>query len=114
MQRISLQDIQSTYSYRTLRPALSCEHPYKTRNKLTGEIIVARCNHCPSCLYLKSLNLTKRLETECTQHKYSIFFILTYDNEHIPLLHFEDSFVAPAVCIGNRNPESESFPSSYL
>lgn len=96
MHRITLQDIQSTYSYRSLRPALSCEHPYKTRNKQTGEIIVARCNHCPSCLYLKSLNLTKRLETECTQHKYSIFFTLTYDNEHLPLLHFEDSFVAPA------------------
>ena len=96
MQRITLQDIQSTYSYRTLRPALSCEHPYKTRNKLSGEIIVARCNHCPSCLYLKSLNLTKRLETECTQHKYSIFFTLTYDNDHLPLLHFEDSYVAPS------------------
>lgn len=93
MHRISLQDIQSTYSYRSLRPALSCEHPYKTRNKQTGEVIVARCNHCPSCLYLKSLNLTKRLETECTQHKYSIFFTLTYDNDHLPLLHFEDSFV---------------------
>ena len=96
MHRITLQDIQSTYSYRTLRPALSCEHPYKTRNKLTGEFIVARCNHCPSCLYLKSLNLTKRLETECTQHKYSIFFTLTYDNDHLPLLHFEDSYVAPS------------------
>ena len=96
MQRITLQDIQSTYSYRTLRAALSCEHPYKTRNKLSGEIIVARCNHCPSCLYLKSLNLTKRLEAECTQHKYSIFFTLTYDNEHLPLLHFEDSYVATA------------------
>ena len=96
MQRITLDDIQSTYSYRSLRPALSCEHPYKTRNKQTGDIIVARCNHCPSCLYLKSLNLTKRLETECTQHKYSIFFTLTYDNAHLPLLHFEDSFVAPA------------------
>lgn len=95
MHRITLQDIQSTYSYRTLRPALSCEHPYKTRNKQTGEIIVARCNHCPSCLYLKSLNLTKRLETECTQHKYSIFFTLTYDNDHLPLLHFDNSFVAP-------------------
>ena len=94
MQRITLQDIQSTYSYRSLRPALSCEHPYKTRNKQTGEIIVARCNHCPSCLYLKSLNLTKRLETECTQHKYSIFFTLTYDNAHLPILHFEDSYVA--------------------
>ena len=94
MHRITLQDIQSTYSYRALRPALSCEHPYKTHNRQTGEIIVARCNHCPSCLYLKSLNLTKRLETECTQHKYSIFFTLTYDNDHLPLLQFDDSYVA--------------------
>lgn len=44
------------------------------------------CRKCSTCLDIRSSLLTKRCEDECHQHKYSIFFTLTYDNHHLPLM----------------------------
>ena len=38
------------------------------------------------CLSLRATELTTRCFNECKQHKYAIFFTLTYDNENIPYI----------------------------
>lgn len=67
-------------------PFISCNSPVKIYNKYLNMSMLVPCRHCSSCLDIKSSILSKRVEDECMQHVYSIFFTLTYDNEHVPYL----------------------------
>lgn len=67
-------------------PFISCNSPVKIYNKYLHMSMLVPCRHCSSCLDLKSSLLSERVSSECSQHPYSIFVTLTYDNEHVPFL----------------------------
>lgn len=64
-----------------------CLHPKTIRNPFTHELMVVPCNKCSACLNHKSYEMVQRLNIEGYQHKYQVFFTLTYDNDHLPKLH---------------------------
>lgn len=66
-----------------------CLHPVRVFNKYSNEYVWAHCGKCPECLKRKSLQWTERLTQERYCWKYCVFFTLTYDNEHLPLLKFD-------------------------
>lgn len=71
---------------RNIRPAMRCFHPLRVYNKVTCEFEYHNCGHCPYCLSLKATELATRCFNECKQHKYAIFFTLTYNNESVPYI----------------------------
>lgn len=78
----------------------SCSHPSRIVNKATGELIFVPCGHCSSCRDSYTKNWISRLEAETRDSTSTLFFTLTYDNDHIPtVLH--DGNVFTSQC-GNR------------
>lgn len=71
---------------RDVRPAMRCFHPLRVWNAVSHSFEFHNCGKCPYCLSLKATELATRCFNECKQHKYSIFFTLTYDNENVPYL----------------------------
>ena len=71
---------------RDIRPAMRCFHPLRVWNAASHSFEFHNCGKCPYCLSLRATELATRCFNECKQHKYSIFFTLTYDNEHVPYL----------------------------
>lgn len=69
-----------------IRPAMRCFHPLRVYNKVTHEFEYHNCGKCAYCLSLRATELATRCFNECKQHKYAIFFTLTYDNESIPYI----------------------------
>lgn len=64
-----------------------CLHPKLIRNPYTHELQYVPCGHCAACINFKAVNWVERLNQECSCWKYVLFFTLTYDNQHLPLLH---------------------------
>jgi hypothetical protein len=69
-----------------VKPAVRCYRPYRSYNRALGMFEYHNCGKCPYCLSLRSNELATRCFSECSQHKYSLFFTLTYDNDHVPYL----------------------------
>ncbi len=69
-----------------IRPAMRCFHPLRVYNKVTHLFEFHNCGKCPYCLSIKATTLATRCFNECKQHKFAIFFTLTYDNESIPYI----------------------------
>lgn len=69
-----------------IKPAVRCYRPYRSYNRALGMFEYHNCGKCPYCLSLRSNELASRCFSECSQHKYSIFFTLTYDNENVPYI----------------------------
>lgn len=67
------------------RPVTRCYRPIRLYNKYLGDYVFADCRKCPACLHKYSVELTQRVSDECKQHLFSVFFTLTYDNEHLPV-----------------------------
>ena len=67
-------------------PAMRCYHPLRIYNAARGDFEWHNCGKCPYCLKMRSDELTQRCYKESEQHPFSIFFTLTYDNDHIPYL----------------------------
>ena len=61
-----------------IKPAVRCYRPYRSYNYNLGMFEYHNCGKCPYCLSLRSNELASRCFSECSQHKYSIFFTLTY------------------------------------
>lgn len=70
--------------YASLSSVIGCYRPKYIYNKYLDKKIVAPCGECFLCKNKKSLELSNRVQRECHQHKYSLFFTLTYDNEYLP------------------------------
>lgn len=84
---LSIKD--QTYKIRDMtdyQPSQKCYHPLRITNKYTGEVLYVECRKCPYCLHKYATDLTSRIVRECKQHKFSLFFTLTYDNEHLPVM----------------------------
>ena len=83
---LSIRD--QTYKIRSMadyQPSEKCYNPIRIVNKYTHEVLYVECRKCPYCLHKYATDLTSRIVRECKQHKYSLFFTLTYDNEHSPV-----------------------------
>lgn len=68
----------------------SCLFPKRIVRK-DSSVMYVGCGKCPSCLNRRASILSQRVQDECNQHLYSIFFTLTYDNENIPFYHYNDA-----------------------
>lgn len=64
---------------------VSCYRPRLQYNKYLDDMVMVPCRRCPACKQLRSSQLLDNIDRECSLHKYSIFFTLTYDNVHLPL-----------------------------
>ena len=62
----------------------NCLNPRKVYNPSLHGWMYCACDNCTSCLNQKATTLSNRVRAEIEQHKFSIFFTLTYDNEHLP------------------------------
>lgn len=70
----------------------NCLNPRKVYNPSLHGWMYCSCDKCTACLNQKATILSNRVRAEIEQHKYSVFFTLTYDNEHLPKYEvFEDS-----------------------
>lgn len=67
-------------------PAVKCNSPRRIYNPYLKMHMLVPCRKCSTCLDNRSSELSMRVDAECTQHKYSIFFTLTYDNVHLPVM----------------------------
>lgn len=70
----------------------SCLNPLLVSNKYNHKQYYVNCGKCVACLNQKSFHWKFRVEDECSFHRYSIFFTLTYDNDHIPFI-VSDNYV---------------------
>lgn len=82
----------------SLSPSSKCQHPITFYNAYVRDVVSVDCGKCDYCLHKKSVELTNRVAQECKQHKYSIFFTLTYDNEHLPQFVYHSG----SLFVGNR------------
>lgn len=70
----------------------NCLNPRKVYNPSLHGWMYCSCDKCTACLNQKATILSNRVRAEIEQHKYSVFFTLTYDNEHLPKYEvFQDS-----------------------
>lgn len=97
-------------------PTFKCYHPSRVYNQFIDEYVWVDCGHCESCLNRKSSMLSQRVQDECKQHKWSLFFTLTYDNAHLPVLSYDfdnDKFSLDRP-ISSTNFEKLSFSSAEV
>lgn len=70
----------------------NCLNPRKVYNPSLHGWMYCSCDKCTACLNQKATILSNRVRAEIEQHKYSVFFTLTYDNEFLPKYEvFQDS-----------------------
>lgn len=69
---------------------INCLHPQKIYNKYLQQSMFVPCRKCVNCLDIKSDILKMRVENECMNHPFTIFFTLTYDDKHLPLYEFKN------------------------
>lgn len=62
----------------------SCLTPAVFRNKFTGELMSAPCGKCDACVNLNNDSWAFRLRQEQSCWPYTVFFTLTYDEDHCP------------------------------
>lgn len=66
----------------------TCLNPKLIRHPKTHEQLYVPCGTCAACLRARSQRWVERLTQERYCWKYCMFWTLTYDNEHLPLLKF--------------------------
>lgn len=77
------------YSPDLLKAADHCQHRSFITNRYTGHRIAVDCGQCDYCIHKRAQKASMRVKTAGSAFKYSYFVTLTYDNEHIPLMHCE-------------------------
>lgn len=66
-----------------------CQHRSFITNRYTGHRIAVDCGQCDYCIHKRAKKASMRVKTAGSAFKHSYFVTLTYDNEHIPLMHCE-------------------------
>ena len=61
-----------------------CTNMVRLIDKRHGGYMYVPCGHCTNCVTNYRNNLARRLDLEKEGSVSSLFFTLTYDNEHIP------------------------------
>lgn len=84
----------SVYSQRTIsdvKSPVSCFHPNLVFNPYLGDYVLVPCRTCAACRTSYARDLQNRIEEECRSHLSSVFFTLTYDNQHMPMYYANPS-----------------------
>lgn len=68
----------------------SCENPKRIFNPYLREFQFVACGRCNTCRTKRAYSWVKRIQSECSCHKYSVFFTLTYSNDFVPYIKFDD------------------------
>ena len=80
----------SVYSQRTVtdvKSPVSCFHPNLVFNPYLGDYVVVPCRKCAACRSSYAVDLQNRIEQEVKAHSFNVFFTLTYDNVHMPMMY---------------------------
>lgn len=77
------------YSPDLLKAADHCQYRSFVTNRYTGQRIAVDCGQCDYCIHKRAQKASMRVKTAGSAFKYSYFVTLTYDNEHVPLMHCE-------------------------
>lgn len=67
-----------------------CEHPKYILSPYTGEMVLARCGYCATCANSRAKKWIQRLDSESAHHKYTYMVTLTYSDENLPCMFFDD------------------------
>ena len=62
----------------------ACYHPKFLRNTYTQEYVLARCGKCPACINARAAQWVQRLDYEISNHPFTFFVTLQYDEYHVP------------------------------
>lgn len=68
-----------------------CEHPKYIYNPYLGEDVRTSCGECDSCKNARAHSWVSRLLEEAQSHRFAVMISLTYDNDHLPRLFFDDT-----------------------
>ena len=63
-----------------------CEHPVRVYSKSLHRFTYVRCGKCNTCRNIRNNTWTDRLIQESQYWKYTVFFTLTFDDRHVPML----------------------------
>jgi hypothetical protein len=94
----------------------NCLRPVHVHNRWTKEEMFAPCGKCEACVNAAASKQSKRVRNEIMQHKYSVMFTLTYNNEYIPRWErFLDNNDCPQIRpIGRCSEMFNSCPLNYF
>lgn len=70
---------------------LSCECPVRHFDKLRNEWIYSPCGKCNSCRKVRVNNWINRLKDESKHWPFVYFFTLTYNDENLPVLRWNEN-----------------------
>lgn len=68
----------------------SCLNPQRFKNRYTGEYVTAPCGRCAYCREQRRKIWARRIQLHAESSAYVLFFTLTYDNYHLPLIHYNE------------------------
>ena len=103
-----------------------CESPVRLFDKRTQSYMFVPCGHCSSCRRSYQLQWRERLEAESRNSVVVLFFTLTYDNDHVPMVTLsgsgDDAFLSsnratiPNIMLRDLDfiPDVEKFPSLVI
>lgn len=99
----------------------SCKYPVRVFKN--GKYMYVPCGHCAPCVLKRSKQLTGRVLEEFKVSRYTLFFTLTYDNAHIPLVSFNEQYsrwiphyLVPCVPSTSNAPAGTplGYPEAYM
>lgn len=67
-------------------PYIQCLDPQRIYNKYIGEEMIVECGCCAACLNRKASRNALKCRLESTQHQYTMFVTLTYNQINVPLM----------------------------
>lgn len=93
---------------------ISCENPQRIFNRYINQALYVPCKKCNTCLDTYALQWQQRLSDESRQHKYTIFFTLTYNENNVPYYSHLTSDAYPALDILASNRHTAMLDVSRL
>lgn len=72
---------------------MKCISPKTIYNRYLQQYVTVPCGECAACKILKKNLLCSKVSNECDNYAYNIFFSLTYDNDHIPIVKRNSNIV---------------------
>ena len=87
-----------------------CLKPIRIEDKRNGGYMYVNCGHCDCCRSAYKSMWQQRLDCEASKSAVTLFFTLTYDNEHIPSLTYDFNTNA---LYSNRTSKDDIYLDDY-
>ena len=81
-----------------------CTNPVRIKDNTHGGYMYVDCGHCVNCLYAMRNKWAQRLDLERQASASTLFFTLTYSNEHIPSLTLD---ITETALVSNRSMDED-------